>query len=129
VVDDVRHIAFFLKRQLEKAGFEAHTMHTGDGVLEAVARLQPAAVLLDVALPGMSGIEICRALRADPLWRDLRILIVTAHSFDAGVDEIQEAGADWHFTKPISPAALLAKLEELGVHPQAPLGSGSGSGE
>ncbi len=117
VVDDVRHIAHFLKRVLEKAGFEAHALYSGERLEEAIRQLQPAAVLLDVNLPGRSGLEICRALRQDPATRDLRILIVTAHSFDAGVHEIHEAGADWHFTKPISPTALLAKLQELGVEP------------
>jgi DNA-binding response OmpR family regulator len=78
----------------------------------------PHALVLDMVLPGCSGVEICRALRADAGQADLVVVIVTGHSFDdASAAEVEAAGADWQFTKPISPVNLLAKLRELGVPP------------
>jgi DNA-binding response OmpR family regulator len=117
VVEDVRHMAHFLKRSLERAGYEVHAVHHGDEVLPAIATFSPRALILDLVLPGKSGLEICRALKGDPRHRDLKVLIVTGHSFDdASAEEIRDAGADCQFTKPVSPVSLRAKLIELGVH-------------
>ena len=116
VVEDVRHIAHFVQHNLKKAGYETRVESHGDRVLAAVAEFAPHAVLLDMVLPGLSGLEICKALRADPAQANLRIIIVTGHSFDdASADDVKAAGADWSFTKPISPVNMLAKLRELGV--------------
>lgn len=116
VVEDVRHMAHFVKRSLERAGYEVHAVHHGDEVLPAVETFAPHAVVLDLVLPGMSGLDISRALRADPRHARLKILIVTGHSFeDASAEEIRAAGADWHFTKPVSPVSLRAKLVEFGI--------------
>ncbi len=118
VVEDVRHIARFVQHNLDKAGYETRVVHHGDEVLDVVLDFAPHAVLLDMVLPGMSGLEICTALRADPTQADLRIVIVTGHSFDdASAEEVASATADWSFTKPISPVNMLAKLRELGVAP------------
>jgi two-component system response regulator ParR len=116
VVEDVRHMAHFVKRCLERAGYDVHAVHHGDEVLPAVEKFAPHALVLDLVLPGMSGLDISRALRADPRHARLKILIVTGHSFeDASAEEIRAAGADWHFTKPVSPVSLRAKLAEFGI--------------
>ena len=134
VVEDVRFMAHFVTRSLEKAGYEVQAVHHGDEVLPAVAKFAPAALVLDLVLPGMSGLDIARALRNDPRHERTRILIVTGHSFeDASAEEIRAAGADWHFTKPVSPVALRAKLAELGIHgsdapPAAPTRTRRGRG-
>jgi DNA-binding response OmpR family regulator len=117
VVEDVRHMAHFVKRSLEKAGYEVEAVHHGDHVLPAIRSFAPDALVLDLVLPGMSGLDIARTLRNDPRHNRLRILIVTGHSFeDASAEEIRSAGADWHFTKPVSPVGLRAKLAEFGLH-------------
>ncbi len=109
-------MAHFLKRSLEKAGYEVEAVHHGDEVLAAVDAFAPRALVLDLVLPGLSGLDICRALRNDPRKNGLAILIVTGHSFeDASAEEIRAVGADWHFTKPVSPGSLRAKLCELGI--------------
>ncbi len=116
VVEDVRHMAHFLTRSLERAGYEVQAVHHGDEVLAAVDAFAPRALILDLVLPGMSGLDICRALRNDPRKHGLVILIVTGHSFeDASAEEIRAVGADWQFTKPVSPVSLRAKLCELGI--------------
>jgi DNA-binding response OmpR family regulator len=121
VVEDVRHMAHFVKRSLERAGYEVFAVHHGDEALPAVKSFAPDALVLDLVLPGKSGLEICRALRNDPRHRGLKILIVTGHSFDdASAEEIRDAGADCQFTKPVSPVGLRAKLVELGVRGDTP---------
>ncbi len=110
-------MAHFVKRSLERAGYEVHAVHHGDEALAAVEAFGPRAVVLDLVLPGMSGLDICKALRKDPRHARLAVLIVTGHSFeDASAEEIRAAGADCHFTKPVSPVSLRAKLSELGIH-------------
>jgi len=119
VVEDVRHLAHFLRHNLAKVGYDTRVVHHGDEVLAAIAEFRPHAVLLDVVLPGKSGLEICRALRADPAHRDLVVIIVTGHCFDdASADEVAAAGADFQFSKPVSPVSLRAKLSALGIPPE-----------
>lgn len=121
VVEDVRHMAHFLQRSLERAGYEVLSVHHGDHVLPAIVSFAPRALVLDLVLPGKSGLEILKALRDDPRHEGLRVLIVTGHSFDdASAEEIRDAGADCQFTKPVSPVSLNAKLIELGVHGSTP---------
>jgi len=118
VVEDVRHMAHFLKHNLGRAGYEVRAVHDGNEALIAIDDFAPQAVILDVILPGRSGLEVCRALRDDPQHEGIIVIIVTGHSFeDASAEEIRTAGADWHFTKPVSPVSLRAKLSELGVRP------------
>ena len=118
VVEDVRHIAHFLRHNLEKVGYETRVVHHGDEVLAAVEEFKPHALLLDMILPGMSGLQICQALRADPAHADLVVIIVTGHSFDdASAQEVEAAGADWQFSKPVSPVSLRRKLAKLGIPP------------
>lgn len=127
VVEDVRHIARLLRFQLQRAGYEVDVVADGDLVMDAVERTCPSAIILDLVLPGRSGIDICRDLRADARFAKLAIIVVTGHSFEACGEEVDEAGADCHFAKPISPTSLIQKLEELGVKPKPVGTAGPGS--
>jgi DNA-binding response OmpR family regulator len=108
VVEDEPAIADVIRLNLAKAGYGVHVEHHGDNALDAVHRLKPAAIILDVGLPGMDGIEICRKLRADQDWTP--VLFVTAR--DDEVDRIVglELGADDYVTKPFSPRELVARV-------------------
>jgi DNA-binding response OmpR family regulator len=108
VVEDEPAIADVIRLNLAKAGYGVHVEHHGDKALDAVHRLKPAAIILDVGLPGMDGIEICRKLRADQDWTP--VLFVTAR--DDEVDRIVglELGADDYVTKPFSPRELVARV-------------------
>lgn len=117
VADDTRHVAFFLTRTLQRAGYEVREVHSGDAVLPAVEDFRPQAVILDVEMPGMTGVEICRALRGDDQHRGMVILFATSHTCDRVASEVREAGADGQFPKPVSPSSLLGKLRELEVLP------------
>ena len=108
VVEDERAIADVLRLYLEREGFRVAVEATGPAGLDAVTRLRPAAIILDVGLPGMDGTEVCRRLRASD---DLTpILFCTAR--DEEVDRILglEMGGDDYITKPFSPREVVARV-------------------
>jgi two-component system response regulator MtrA len=108
VIEDEPAIADIIRLNLAKAGYGVHVEHRGDNGLDAVRRLRPAAIILDVGLPGLDGTEVCRILRAEQDWTP--VLFVTAR--DDEVDRIVglELGADDYVTKPFSPRELVARV-------------------
>ena len=108
VVEDDAAIRDLLRRNLRAAGYGVQGCGDGTEALDAVARLSPVAVILDIGLPGMDGIEVCRRLRSSGDWTP--VLFVTAR--DDEVDRIVglELGADDYVTKPFSPRELVARL-------------------
>ena len=108
VVEDEPAIADVIVRNLTATGYTAHIEREGHAALDAVRRLRPAAVVLDIGLPGIDGVEVCRRLRADQDWTP--VLFVTAR--DDEVDRIVglELGADDYVTKPFSPRELVARI-------------------
>jgi len=111
VVEDDRAIADLVGLYLRREGFGVHVETTGDGGLAAVRRLHPVAVVLDVGLPGMDGVEVCRRLRAADDWTP--VLFVTAR--DDEIDRVLglETGADDYVTKPFSPRELVARVRTV----------------
>ena len=108
VIEDESAIAEVIRLNLTKAGFGVHIERAGDTGLSAVRRLKPVAVVLDVGLPGLDGIEVCRRLRAEQNWTP--VLFVSAR--DDEIDRILglELGADDYITKPFSPRELVARV-------------------
>jgi DNA-binding response OmpR family regulator len=123
VIEDERHIARFLEFVLKKGGYEVVVAYNGAQALAAAEPFEPDAILLDLVLPGMSGLEILRRLRADPRQARTIIMVLSGRSFGDLPSEVMEAGANAHCTKPIAPSTLLKKLLDLGVPPtmQKPL--------
>ena len=111
VVEDERAIADLQRLYLVEAGFGVHVESDGDAGLAAIRRLRPVAVVLDVGLPGLDGIELCRRLRETGDWTP--IIFVTAR--DDEVDRILglELGADDYLTKPFSPRELVARIRGI----------------
>jgi DNA-binding response OmpR family regulator len=111
IVEDERAIADLQRLYLTDAGFGVHIERDGQTGLAAVRRLSPVAIVLDVGLPGMDGIEVCRTLRERGDWTP--IIFVTAR--DDEVDRIigLELGADDYLTKPFSPRELVARLRSV----------------
>src|ERR1700753_957183 len=108
VVEDEPAIADIIRLYLTKAGYGVHHERDGESGLAAVSRLKPAAVILDVGLPGIDGVEVCRRMRSGHDWTP--VLFVTAR--DDEVDRIVglEIGADDYITKPFSPRELVARV-------------------
>ena len=111
VVEDERAIADLQRLYLTGSGFGVHVEHDGQAGLSAIRRLRPVAVVLDVGLPGIDGIEICRAMRESGDWTP--VIFVTAR--DDEVDRIigLELGADDYLTKPFSPRELVARIRTI----------------
>jgi DNA-binding response OmpR family regulator len=119
VVEDERHIASFLEFVLMRAGYEVAVVYDGEQALAAVEAFAPDAMLLDFMLPGLTGLEVLKRLRADPRYANLVIMVLSGRSFGDVPAEVMEAGADEYCTKPIGPSTLLQKLADLGVPPVA----------
>lgn len=110
IVEDEQHIADLVRMYLEQEGFRvAHTL-TGEEGLERIKSFPPTLVILDIALPGMDGIEVCRRLRVTS---SVPVLMLTAR--DGEVDRVLglEIGADDYLTKPFSPRELVARIKAI----------------
>ncbi|MEP6817410.1 MAG: response regulator transcription factor, partial [Marmoricola sp.] len=111
VVEDEPTIAELQRRYLNREGYGVHVEVNGTAGLSAVRRLRPVAVVLDVGLPGLDGIEVCRRLRASGDWTP--VIFVTAR--DDEVDRVLglEIGGDDYLTKPFSPRELVARVKAV----------------
>jgi len=110
VVEDETSIASFVALYLKNAGYRVQTAGTGQDALDALNRDRPDLVVLDLMLPDIDGIEVCRRIRRGS---DLPILMLTAR--DEDVDKIigLEVGADDYLTKPFNPRELVARVKSI----------------
>ena len=110
VVEDEASIASFVSLYLKNAGYDVTTAANGADALRSLERDQPSLVVLDLMLPDIDGIEICRRIRQKS---DLPILMLTAR--DEDVDKIigLEVGADDYMTKPFNPRELVARVKSI----------------
>jgi two-component system alkaline phosphatase synthesis response regulator PhoP len=110
VVEDEASIASFVSAYLKNAGYAVRTAATGGDALRQVAAERPDMILLDLMLPDIDGIEVCKRIRQDS---DLPILMLTAR--DEDVDKIigLEVGADDYLTKPFNPRELVARVRSI----------------
>lgn len=118
IADDEPNIVISLEFLMKRAGFDVLVARDGLEALAAIRRDHPRLVLLDAAMPGLSGFEVCEAVRADPAVRDTRILMLTAKGRDTDLAKGLALGADAYMTKPFSTRDLAHKVAEmLGVQP------------
>ena len=112
-VDDEAHILELLSFNLEASGYRVVTAATGEDALTVCQQERPAMVLLDIMLPGMDGMEVCRRLKGAPTTADIPIIMLTAKGEE--VDKILglELGADDYITKPFSVRELIARVKAL----------------
>ncbi len=110
VIEDEPNIASFVAMYLRKAGFDVAVAPTGTAALTAAATDAPALIVLDLMLPDLDGIDVCRRLRQRS---DVPILMLTARDDD--VDKIigLEVGADDYMTKPFNPRELVARVKSI----------------
>ncbi len=113
VVEDEEDILALLHYNLIKAGYDAECAADGEGALEAIAAKNPDLILLDLMLPGIDGMEICRRLRGDESTREIPIIMLTARGEEEDVVRGLELGADDYITKPFSIKVLLARVQTV----------------
>ena len=113
VVDDILANVRLLEAKLSAEYFEVVTAMNGVDALEAVQRAKPDIVLLDVMMPGIDGIEVCRRIKANPATQHIPVIMVTA--LDQLEDRVRglEAGADDFLTKPVNDVALFCRIKSL----------------
>jgi two-component system, OmpR family, alkaline phosphatase synthesis response regulator PhoP len=128
IVEDEADIRELMRYNLEREGFAVEEAADGPQALDKVARRVPDLMVLDLMLPGMPGLQICRQMRAGPSTARLPILIVTAKGTE--VDKVLglEMGADDYVVKPFSPRELVARIKALlrRANPQIEPESGGG---
>jgi two-component system, OmpR family, alkaline phosphatase synthesis response regulator PhoP len=113
IVEDEKDIRELLCHHLERERFRVLAADSGEEGLKLAKRDHPDLVLLDLMLPGVDGLEVCRALRSDAETRRIPIVMLTARSEDADVVAGLELGADDYITKPFQPRVLLARLRAV----------------
>ena len=113
VVDDVPVNIDILRMRLAKHGYEIVAAGGGKEALAKVRELLPDLVLLDVMMPEIDGIEVCRRLRADSSLPFIPIVLLTAKSEPSEIVTALEAGGDEYLTKPIDPGALVARVKSM----------------
>jgi two-component system, cell cycle response regulator DivK len=102
-----------LQRRLERQGWTVNTAVDGVEAIEVCQAYQPDIILMDMAMPRMSGMEATRLLKADPATAHVKVVAVTAHAMDANRVECMEAGCDDFVTKPIDFPALFSVIREI----------------
>jgi DNA-binding response OmpR family regulator len=113
IVDDEPNIVESLEFLMRSGGFEVRSARNGDDALQVAAEFNPDVLLLDVMLPGRSGFEVCRQIRADPRLQEIRIVMLTARGRAAEQDAGLALGADAYVVKPFSTREVLRTVREL----------------
>ena len=113
VADDDADIRDLVAFKLEQAGFEVIAVEDGQTALDQARSRQPTLAVLDVSMPGLSGIDVCRMLRSDPATAGMLIILLTARVQEQDVEGGFSAGADDYVTKPFSPRELVSRIQSL----------------
>ena len=114
VAEDDPDIASLLAHYLQKAGFDADVVSSGRDVVPQIRKSPPDLLLLDLMLPGLDGLEVCRAVRIGPaIPPSIPIIMVTAKGEESDRIVGLELGADDYITKPFSPNEVVARIRAL----------------
>lgn len=112
-VEDEVHIQQLVKFNLEANGYKVLTFESGESLLEEVRKTTPDLFLLDLMLPGIDGLEVCRQLRSNPQTKSIPIIMLTAKSDEFDKVLGLELGADDYLTKPFSVRELVARVKAM----------------
>lgn len=116
IVDDEAHIRMLIEQtleELEDEGVEFSTAENGQDALEIIEAEKPALVFLDVMMPKLNGMEVCRRVKKELLLDQVFIVLLTAKGQELDRLKGQEVGADVYMTKPFDPEVILAKAREV----------------
>jgi len=113
IAEDEESIIASLEFVMRKGGHDICVVRTGIDAVAQLPQFRPHLVLLDVMLPGKSGIEVCRAIRSKPDLSEVKIIMLTAKGSRADAVRGAEAGADEYIIKPFSTRELVARVDQL----------------
>jgi two-component system phosphate regulon response regulator PhoB len=113
VVEDEQDILELLTYNLEKEGYDTFSALTGEEALQMVYDINPDLILLDLMLPGVDGLEVCKQLKQDARTKEIPVLMVTAKGEDSDIITGLEIGADDYLAKPFSPKVLIARIRSV----------------
>jgi DNA-binding response OmpR family regulator len=113
IADDQPNMRQLVRLTLESGHFEILEAPDGERALEVARAERPDLLFLDWTMPGLAGVEVCRALREDPATAGIRIVMLTARSQDSDREHAEAMGADDYITKPFSPIQLLEKVRDV----------------
>jgi len=116
VVDDEKDILRIVSYSLQKWGYEAITANNGQDGLNKMAAEKPDIVLLDASMPVMSGLEMLEQIRTNPDWRDIPVIMLTAHSDPKTINCAAAFGIVEYITKPFDPMELREKIDKALTH-------------
>ena len=113
LVDDEPNIILSLEFLIEQAGYEARVARDGEAALKAIEEHKPDLVLLDVMLPKRDGFDVCERIRANPAWKNIRIVMLTAKGRDSEREKGLALGADAYITKPFSTREAMEQIKRF----------------
>lgn len=113
VAEDEADIQELLEYNLRQEGFQTFSVKRGDQVIDSIKEKKPSLVLLDLMMPGMLGIDVCKQIRNDKEMMQLPLIIITARTGESDKVVGLELGADDYITKPFSPKEVMARVKAL----------------
>ena len=113
VVEDEEDIMEVIRFNLEKEGYEVHQALSGEKALQVMENNLPSLVLLDLMLPGINGLDLCRLFKQNDRTKAIPVIMLTAKSEDADIVAGLEMGAEDYITKPFSPRVLVARVRTI----------------
>ena len=113
IVDDVPNIVLSLEFLIKKEGYEVQSVSNGEEAMQAIAEKTPDLILLDVMMPRKDGYQVCQELRANPSWKDIKIIMLTAKGRDVEREKGLALGADDYITKPFATQEVVEKIRSL----------------
>ena len=112
IADDESSMRLLVHATIESDDYAVLEASDGVEAWSLIQRNKPSLVLLDVQMPGRSGLEVLRAIKADPALKATRVILLTSKAMEGDVEAGLIAGADFYLTKPFSPLDLLTRVEE-----------------
>ena len=112
IADDEPSMRLLVHATIESDDYAVVEAADGSEAWAVIQKLRPSLVLLDVQMPGMTGLEVLRSVRADPSLETTRVILLTSKAQETEIEAGLIAGADFYLTKPFSPLDLLTRVEE-----------------
>ncbi|HEV2036388.1 MAG TPA: response regulator [Candidatus Dormibacteraeota bacterium] len=112
IADDEPSMRLLVHATIESDDYKVVEAADGDQAWSLIQQTKPSLVLLDVQMPGRSGLEILRLIKSDPILKPTRVILLTAEDHEADIEAGLMAGADFYLTKPFSPLDLITRVDE-----------------